>query len=128
MRDDGLRAAVEQQASARAKGDLAGFASFMTPQALLQLRDNGRAAVSDMAVKRYVLQEVIEDGDRGVSRVTFSGGGVRYDVVQSWERQDGLWKAVEARRPEETLRIAWWRRLLAAMRRPKPPPERRELS
>jgi hypothetical protein len=125
--EDGLRATVEQQASRRAAGDVAAFASFMTPQALVQLRNGGAPAAVDGSVKRYVLQEVIEDGDRGVSRVTFSGTGVRYDIIQSWELQDGLWKAVEARRPPETVRLAWWRRLLGVFGRREPPAERKDL-
>lgn len=103
---DTLRDAVEAQAKAHVAGDIATFASFLTPQALLQLRelDGGDRP------RAFRVVEVEEQEERGVSDVEYRGR-TTYVLRQRWQRDGDTWRSVEARRPAESVRVPFWRRL-----------------
>ena len=86
MDPDSLRA----NAHARAAGDVAQFASFMTPQAILRLRDERLPDASNA----FTIRAFSESGDFGASTVRFSGRD--YELDGRWQRIDGLWKVVDA--------------------------------
>jgi hypothetical protein len=119
----GLRDAVEAQARARVKHDLAAFASYMTPQAIVQL---GRQPAVPRRSRSFEVVSVSEDGADGMAEVRFSGGGA-YVLRTRWKQIDGRWKAVEAEIPAASIRVPWWRRIVGGGR-PGPSPERRDLS
>jgi hypothetical protein len=100
-----LRDAVEAQAAAHVSGDDAAFASYMTPQALLQLRGNGHARP-----RRFKIIAVDERDGVGQTAVRYAGRG-SYVLRQRWERREGVWKTIDARRPPEEMRAPFWRRL-----------------
>jgi hypothetical protein len=104
--DDSLRSAVEAQARAHVRGDGAAFASFMTPAALLQLRQNGHPHP-----RRFDIISVEEREDVGESAVRYAGRG-SYVLRQRWERRDGAWKTIDARRPSGEIRRPIWQRVL----------------
>jgi len=119
----GLREAVEGQARARVKHDLAAFASYMTPQAIVQL---GRQPAAPRRSRSFAVVSVAEDGGEGAAEVRFSGGGA-YLLRTRWQRIDGRWKVVDATIPAESIRAPWWRRIFGGGR-PEAVPERRDLS
>ena len=88
MEPDSLIHTVEAHARARAAGETAVFASYMTPRAILQLRDERLPdrAPCDVA-------SVADDGASGESVVRFRGG---VELRERWQRIDGLWRAVSA--------------------------------
>jgi hypothetical protein len=100
--DDSLRVAVEAQADALVRKDDAAFASYMTAQALVQLR-NGH-----MRPSRFEVLSVDGRDDAGESVVRYAGRQA-YVLRQRWERRDGAWKAIEAH-PED-VPPALWRRV-----------------
>jgi hypothetical protein len=129
MPDDGLRAAVEAQALARTRGDLTAFASYMEPQAIVQLRHDGERSWHAIRPHRYEVVELRDDGDSGVSIVRFRGRGA-YEMHQRWKRTDGRWKAVEADVPDSSVRAGWLgtvARVLRPWHRAPTPPARKEL-
>lgn len=104
--DESLRSVVERQAEAHVRGDAAAFASFMTPAALLQLRENGQ-----VHPRRFEIVAVEERDGAGESAVRYSGAG-SYVLRQRWERRDSGWKAIDAERPASEVRAPLWRRIL----------------
>jgi len=124
---DTLREAVERQAEARVRGDDAAFASYMTPQALLQLGGSGLGAPVLPRARAYKLLDIIEHGDLAESVVRYAGGG-SYVVRTRWRLIDGVWKGVEAEIPPDSMRAPWWRRLVGRGPRPARPVDRRDLS
>ncbi len=118
-----LRDAVEAQARARVAGDMAAFASYTTPVAVLQLRDRGGPVPA--SPKAYEVLGVTERDGVGISEVRFSGGG-SFVVRQRWEAVDGHWRVVAAELPAELVRPAWWKRIIRGGR-PTTTPPRREL-
>ncbi len=125
---DSLREAVEAQARARVEGDIATFASYMTPQALMRLHRRGEPLRAGSGMRRYEILDISASETVGNSSVRYSGSGSH--VLQTrWERPDGLWKAVMVEMPSELAHGPWWRRLLRLERnggRP-PAPDRRDL-
>jgi hypothetical protein len=120
--EDDLRAAVEAQATAYVQGDMAAFASFMAPSAVLGLReDEGHRRPSP---RRYRVVAVGLDGDDGRAEVEYSGRGGRFTLAGRWRREGGVWRCVEA--APEGVRHAWWARMTRGLRRPERPAERRE--
>jgi len=122
-----LRDAVERQAAARVRRDDATFASFLTPQALLQLSGNGLAPPRLPQARRYEILDISEQDGRGESLVRYLAAGA-YAVRTTWERADGVWRGVAVELPPELMRAPWWRRLLGRGPRPAPPVKRRDLS
>jgi hypothetical protein len=108
---DSLRSAVEAQAQAHVRGDSAAFASFMTPHALLQLRQNGHGHP-----RRFEVIAVHEQDGFGESAVRYAGRG-SYVLRQRWERRDGVWRSIDARRPANEIRRPFAERLLSLFRR-----------
>jgi hypothetical protein len=100
-----LRDAVEEQSKAHVRGDDGVFASYMTPQALLQIRGNGRTAP-----RRFEIIEVHEQTGVGRSAVRYIGSG-SYVLRQAWEETGGEWRVVHAERPRDEVREPFWRRL-----------------
>jgi hypothetical protein len=100
-----LREAVEAQAEAHVRGDDAAFASYMTPQALLQLRGNGH-----VRPRRFDVLGLEEREGIGESAVRYGGSG-SYVLRQRWERREGGWKTIEAQRPAAEIKLPFWRRL-----------------
>jgi hypothetical protein len=122
-----LRQAVEAQADARVRGDLAAFAVHTTPQALLRLHRSGFGP-RDAAARSFEVLEIEENGDSGRSDVQYRGGGT-YVLRTGWERRDGVWKAIMIDMPPELVAVPWWKRLLGiGGRKGQPGPERRDLS
>jgi len=126
--EESLRQAVEAQARARVAGDIATFASYVTPQALLRLHRQGATLRAGPGIRRYEVVDITVQGGAGSSDVRYIGGG-SYVLRTRWERPDGLWKAVMVEMPPESVRGSWWRRLLGMERAGTPSvPERRDLS
>lgn len=88
MDSDSLHAAVEAHAEARSAGETALFASYMTPGAILQLRDERLPEGA-----RATILHVSADGDAGETVVRF---GRRVELRERWQRLAGLWKVTEA--------------------------------
>jgi len=103
--DESLHEAVEAQARARVRGDDATFASYMTPQALLQLRANGRRPRS------YRVVSVAHRGGVGETSVRYEGDGT-FLMRQRWEQRGGAWKSIDATQESDRVRPLW-RRLFA---------------
>ena len=99
MTQDALEDVVRQQAEARVRGDDAWFAAWMTPQALLQLRDAPRGARS------MRIASASADGDAGVSHVRYTGMCETYVIEQRWLLADGAWRCVAASVRERKLTI-----------------------
>jgi hypothetical protein len=115
-----LREAVESQASAHVGGDIATFASYMTPQALLDLRGNGFGRP-----RRYEVVGADDQGETGTTAVRYWASG-SYVVRQQWERRDGAWRTVSAETPADEIKRPFWHRLLR--RGTDQAPERSELA
>jgi hypothetical protein len=110
--DDGsLREAVEAQAKAHVKGDIATFASYMTPQALLRMHRQGEQLRVGRGSWRYEILDISEAANAGTSDVRYSGTG-NYVLRTRWERPESLWRAVMVEMPPELVRGPWWRRML----------------
>lgn len=105
MPESPLHDSVEAQARAWVAGDLATFASFATPRAVVDLRDGDLRGA-----RAFEVVACHESGSTGTSRVRYAG---RAQVVieQRWQRIDGLWKVVHAE-VRETQPLPWWRRLI----------------
>jgi hypothetical protein len=125
---DDVRQLVEAQARARVADDVAAFASYLTPQALLQLGGNGAGPARLPRPRRFDVLDVAPHGDAIVAAVRFGGGGVSYELRTTWQRIDAVWKAVDASVPAGSVRVAWWRRLLGRGAGTLEPPARRDLS
>jgi hypothetical protein len=123
-----MRETVEAHAQARVDGDLAAFASYMTPQAVLQLGGNGMGAPALPRARTYVVIDITESGDSRAALVRYVGLGVRYDMRTAWRIDGGLWRAVEAEIPPGSVRASWWRRLLGGAPPIPPPVQRKDLS
>ena len=123
-----MRETVEAQAQARVEGDTAAFASYMTPQAVLQLGGNGLGAPALPRARRYDIIDITETGDGGTALVRYAGRGVRYEVRSSWRLTDGLWRAVEAEVPPGSVQASWWRRLFGGAPSAPGPAQRKDLS
>lgn len=126
--EDTLRDAVEAQAQARIDGDIAAFASYVTPQALLRLHRQGEPLRAGQGSWKYDVLDITATGGTGTSDVRYKGSG-SYVLRTRWERRDGLWRAVMVEMPPELSRGPWWRRLLRLERRSGRPPaaKRRDL-
>ena len=126
--DDSLRDAVEAQAKARIAGDIATFASYVTPQALLRLHRQGEPLRAGRGSWQYEILDITTSGDSGSSDVRYKGSG-SYVLRTRWERPDGLWRAVMVEMPPELSRGPLWRRVLRLERGSGQPPvaERRDL-
>ncbi|MBI5285347.1 MAG: nuclear transport factor 2 family protein [Chloroflexi bacterium] len=123
-----MRETVEAQAQARVDGDAAAFSSYMTPQAVLQLGGNGMGAPALPRARRYEIVDITESVDGGTAIVRYGGRGVCYDVRSIWRLADGLWRAVEAEVPPESVRASWWRRLLGGAPSAPGSAQRKDLS
>lgn len=128
MGGDNVRRLVEEQARARVVDDVAAFASFMTPQAVLQLGGNGAGRRPLPRPRRFEVLDMTPQGDALAASVRFRGAGVAYELRTTWQLVDGVWKAVDARIPAESVHVAWWRRLFGGRTRPPARPARRDLS
>jgi hypothetical protein len=125
--EESLRHAVEEQAQARVTGDIAKFASYMTPQALLRLHRQGEPLRVGRGVKRYEVLDITIRGAAGNSDVRYDGAG-SHVLRTRWERPEGLWRAVMVEMPPEFTRSPLWRRLLGLERRSRArTDERRDL-
>jgi hypothetical protein len=127
--DDSLRQAAEAHARARVRRDLAAYAAYMTPQALVAFHRIGDGPLAGTP-RAYRIQAVRSSGfDRGDVDVKF--GDARsgsYVVRSSWERRDGLWKVVSAAILPGSMRQSWWRRALRLGKATaSPAAERRDL-
>jgi hypothetical protein len=91
--EQSLEHAVEDQARAYVGGELATFASYLTPQALAAIH----ATWKHSPPRSYEVLEVSANGDGGASVVRYRGKGLMRDLRQTWCRQDGDWKATDAR-------------------------------
>ncbi len=124
----GVREAVEAQARARVRDDVAAFASTMTPQAVLRLGGNGMGAPALPRARTFDILDITDTGDVVAAAVRFRGGGVSYTLRTSWRTIDGLWKAVDAHVPPESVHASWWRRALRGSPAAPARAERRDLS
>ncbi len=123
-----MRRAVEALAEARVRDDVAAFASYMTPQAVLQLGGNGMGAPALPRPGKFEVIDITGEGGGGSASVRFSGRGVSYELRTRWQLVDGMWKAVEAEVPAASVRTSWWRRLFRGSPSAPPKVERRDLS
>jgi hypothetical protein len=112
VEEENLQAAVEAQAAARVKGNIAAFAAYMTPQALLRMHRAG-SGPRDRRSNSYQVLSVDESGDAGRSELRFRGVA-NYVLRTRWERRNGVWKAVMVETPPEGNRPGWWKRMLRA--------------
>ncbi len=128
MGGDDVRQLVEAQARARVADDVAAFASYMTPQAVLQLGGNGAGARPLPRPRRFDVLEITPHDDAVGAAVRYRGGGVSYELRTTWQLVDGVWKAVDASIPAGTVRVAWWRRLFGGRAEAPAKPARRDLS
>lgn len=103
---ESLRESVEAHASAAVRGDDSTFASYMTPQALLQLRGK-----QPNRPRRYEIVS-LDDGPRVATSVVRFSGGANYRLIQQWEQRDGGWTTVDARYVAVGVRLPIWRRWL----------------
>ena len=128
MGGDDVRRLVEAQARARLAGDVAGFASYMTAQAVLQLGGNGAGRRPLPTPRRFDVLEVTPQSGSVAASVGFRGGGVAYELRTRWQVVDGVWKVVDANIPGASVRVAWWRRLFGGRAEAAARPARRDLS
>ncbi len=128
MGGEDVRELVEAQARARIADDLAAFASYMTPQAVLQLGGNGAGPRPLPRPRRFDVLDITPQGDAIAAVVRFRGGGVAYEFRTTWQRIDGVWKAVDAIVPAASVRVSWWRRLFGGGAESPGRPARRDLS
>lgn len=119
--DQSLRTAVEAQARALVRGDLAAFGSYAMPEALGRLYRSQRLR----GIRTFELTQVEENGERGMSVVRLTGPST-CELHGAWEFVEGRWKAVALDIPVDAVRAPLWRRLF---RREKPShPAREELA
>jgi hypothetical protein len=122
---DELRAAVEAQADARVRGDWATSASYMTPQAVLQL---GALKLPPGRARKFRILDITSDDADGSADVRYEGSWT-YVLRTRWQLIDGFWKATGSELVADSLRAPLWRRLIG---RTTPPQEavapRRDLS
>ena len=128
MGGEDVRRLVEEQARARVADDLAAFASYMTPQAVLQLGGNGAGPRPLPRPRRFDILDITMQGEAAAASVRFRGGGVSYELRTTWQRIDGVWKAVDATVPAGSIRVSWWRRLFGGGAESPGRPARRDLS
>jgi hypothetical protein len=123
---DEPRAAVEAQAAARVRGDSATFASYMTPQAILEL---GAAGLPAHRPRRSQILDISGGDETSATSDVWYSGAWSYVVRTRWQLIDGLWRATAAELVAGTLKPSWWQRLLRrASPKPEPAPPRRDLS
>lgn len=128
MGDGDMRQTVEALARARVADDVSAFASYLTPQALLQLGGNGAGPRPLPRTRRFDILDITPQGDATVASVRFRGTGVSYELRTTWRKLDGAWKSVDASIPASTVRVSWWRRLFVGRVEPPARPTRRDLS
>lgn len=128
MGGDDVRQLVEAQARARVVGDVATFASYMTPRALVQLGANGVGPRTLPRPRRFEILDISEQDGSIIASVRFRGGGVAYELRTTWRRVDGTWKAVDATMPPGSVRVSWWRRVFGRAAESPDRPARRDLS
>jgi hypothetical protein len=124
----GVREAVEAQATARVQDDVAAFASSMTPQAVLKLGGNGAGAHALPRARTFDILDITDTGDAVAASVRFRSRGVSYVLRTTWRSVNGLWTAVDAQVPPESIHVSWWRRLFGRAPSVPVPTERRDLS
>jgi hypothetical protein len=125
---EALREVVIQQAAARARGDEAGYASHLTPQAVLQLSGGAHGSPLLPRVTGYQVLDVNDHGNgTGESSVRFTGRG-SYVIVTRWRNVDGTWRGVEAEVPAGEMKASWWQKVFGRGPRPADPVERKDLS
>jgi hypothetical protein len=117
--EEALRQVVEDQARARVSGDVAKFASYMTPQALLRLHRQGEPLRGGRGIKNYEILNITMRGEAADTDVRYSGAG-SYVLRTRWERREALWKAVMVEMPPGLTRGSWWQRLLRLERNSEP--------
>ncbi len=118
-----LRETVEAHAQARIDHDLARFASYMTPQALVIL--NRQSAGVPQSPSRFSVIDLTTNEERGRGAVRFDGGG-SYVMESEWQRVGAGWTIVRADIDHASIRFPWWHRLMRRRRAPLPV-ERKEL-
>jgi len=103
--EESLRESVDRHVAAFVRGDIATFASYMTPRALVQLQ-----RVAAGRLRSHAVLAVSDDGATGTSRVRLAQ---RRPLVltERWERVDARWRVVVAECAPEAARPLW-RRLL----------------
>jgi hypothetical protein len=122
---EALRAAVEAQADARVRGDWATSASYMTPQAVVQL---GAVRLPPGRARKFRVLDVTSDDAAGSTDVRYEGSW-SYVVRTRWQLIDGFWKATGSELVADSLRAPLWRRLIGRTSPPQEPvPPRRDLS
>ena len=125
MDAEGLRAAVEAQAGARVRDDWATSASYMTPQAVLQL---GGVKLPLGRVRRFRVLDITCDDTAGSADVRYEGAW-SYVLRTRWQLIDGSWKAAASELVADSLRAPLWRRLIGRTTPPQEPVvPRRDLS
>ena len=125
MDAEALRAAVEAQADARVRGDWATSASYMTPQAVVQL---GAVRLPPGRARKFRVLDVTSDDAAGSTDVRYEGSW-SYVVRTRWQLIDGFWKATGSELVADSLRAPLWRRLIGRTSPPQEPvPPRRDLS
>ena len=121
---EAMRAAVEAQAEAHVRGDAAAFASYMTPQALLQI---GGDTLPSHRTRRFRVTAIDGDSASGSAEVRYEGSW-SYALRSHWQLVDGLWRATDAELVPDSVRAPWWRRIIGRTdHRAVPAPERRDL-
>jgi len=127
MGGDDVRQLIEAQARARVADDEAVFASFMTPQAVLQLGGNGAGRRPLPRPRRFDVLDITTVGDALAASVRFRGAGVTWELRTTWRFVDGGWKAVDASIPAGSVHVSLWRRLLGERAEAPTSPARRDL-
>jgi hypothetical protein len=101
---------VETQARARIAGDVTGFASYCTPQALSKMPAS--------RPRRFEVLAIVASGATGSSDVLYRGGG-SHVLAQRWQVVDGVWTVVDVEKlpvPKQSL----WQRISEAFGGSKP--------
>ena len=118
-----LREAVEAQAQALVEGDLAMFASYALPQALLSMY---RSPVRER-IRSFEMLHVEIEGELGKSDVAYRGAS-RFVLRSSWLITDAGWKASAIDVSEEPNPESFLRRVTGFGRSATPVPQREDLS
>jgi hypothetical protein len=95
---------------------------------VLQLGGNGAGPKPLHHPRRFDVLDITAQGDAIAASVRFRGSGVSYELRTTWRAVDGVWKAVDAGIPAESVRVAWWRRLFGGKAESPARPVRRDLS